>query len=206
MLLTMKSLHIHLALLVSGIGVLIWSGIGPYDRITWIAETIPAIVGAALFVAVYRRFRFTTLAYFWAWWFSLILIVGGHYTYARTPMGFWMADLFGFTRNHYDRFGHFFQGVTPAFLARELLIRTSPLRPGKWLFFLVTCVCLAISASYELIEWLAAVTSDAEDFVGSQGDIWDAQWDMFLCLCGALLAQISMGRYHSKQLDRLKAA
>ena len=205
MLTPMKSKWIHLALLLTGLGVLVWSGIAPYDRVVWVAEASPAVIGAIIFLAVYRRFRFTTLAYALAWFFSLILIVGGHYTYARVPVGCWLQDGFGLARNHYDRFGHFFQGVAPAILTRELLLRTSPLRPGKWLFVLVASVCLAISAAYELIEWAAAVLTDAEQFLATQGDIWDAQWDMFLCLCGAVVAQLIFSRWHDRSIKRVLA-
>jgi putative membrane protein len=195
---------IHLVLLISGVAVLVWSGLGPYDRLTWTEEVAPAVLSGAILAAVYRRFRFTTLAYAGAWFFSLILMMGGHYTYARVPIGNWFSDTFELSRNHFDRFGHFFQGAVPAILVREMLLRTSPLRPGKWLFFLVVCVALAISAGYELIEWFASVVSEAEDFVGSQGDVWDAQWDMFLALCGAIVVQLTVGRLHDRQIARLE--
>jgi len=196
---------IHLALLLSGVAALVWSGIGPHDRATWAAEVAPAVVGWVVLLATYRRFRFTTLAYVLAWWFSLILIVGGHYTYARVPVGLWVRDALDLTRNHYDRVGHFFQGFAPAILAREVLLRTSPLRTGKWLFVIVTAMCLAVSAMYEFIEWWAALAAGgtADKFLALQGDVWDTQWDMFLAGCGAVAAQLLLGRYHSRAVRRL---
>jgi putative membrane protein len=204
----MKSKHIHLLLLLSGLAVLIWSGAFPKERFTWLMEVFPAILGGIIFLATYRRFPLTTMAYTLAWFFSLILIIGGHWTYAEVPIGNRVSEYFGWTRNHYDRFGHFFQGFVPAILAREVILRTSPLRPGKWLFTLVTGLCLAISACYELFEWgYAVVCGDGSDsFLGSQGDIWDAQWDMFLALCGAILAQLLLARWHDRQIRKLTGA
>jgi putative membrane protein len=137
--------------------------------------------------------------------FGIILMVGGHYTYAEMPLFNWLRDTFELSRNHYDRVGHVFQGFVPALVAREILLRRSPLRPGKWLFFLVACVCLAISAFYEFIEWWVAVASgdDAVAFLATQGDVWDSQWDMFLALLGALSSQLLLGRLHDRQLSRL---
>jgi len=137
---------------------------------------------------------------------ALILILGGAYTYAHVPLGFWLQDLFGFARNPYDRIGHFAQGFVPAIIAREILLRRSPLVPGKWLFFLVCCVCLAISAVYEFLEWWSAVIlgEGAKEFLGTQGDEWDTQWDMFLALIGAITAQLSFARLHDRQLAALR--
>jgi len=166
------------------------------------------LIGAPILVATYRRFPLTPLLYRLLFLHALILIVGGHYTYARVPLGDWVRDLFDLGRNHYDRLGHFAQGFVPAILAREILLRTTPLRRGGWLFFLVTSVCLAFSAFYELIEWWAAIAGGeaAESFLGTQGDPWDTQWDMFLALCGALVAQIALARVHDAGLSRLGAA
>ncbi len=199
--------HIHLALLVSGAAALAWSAVDPYDWPTWAGEVAPAVIGGVIFAAVYPKFRFTTLSYVLAWFFSLILIVGGHYTYAHVPLGDWVKDTFDLSRNHYDRLGHFFQGFTPAIIARELLLRTSPLRPGKWLFVIVTFMCLAISAMYELVEWgsTAIFGGGSLDFLGTQGDVWDAQKDMLMALIGAIVAQLVLGRYHTKAIDRLEA-
>ncbi|MFD4636647.1 DUF2238 domain-containing protein [Lentzea sp. NPDC058436] len=183
---------------------LVVSGIGPYDRATWYLEVAPVVIGGALLVATYRRFRLTPLLYRLIFLHALVLILGGHYTYARVPAGFWVQDWFDLARNHYDRFAHFVQGFVPAVLAREILLRRSPLRPGGWLFFLVVCVCLAFSATYELGEWLAAVLggSAADEFLGTQGDVWDTQWDMFMALLGALAAQLTLARVHDRELAR----
>lgn len=203
----MKSKYIHLALLISGVLYLIWSAINPAGRFNWLMEAGPAIVGTIILITTYRHHPLTTVNYVLVWWFSLILMTGAKYTYAEVPIGNWVRDAFGMSRNHFDRMGHFFQGVIPAMLARELLLRTSPLRPGKWLF--VTCVsmALAISACYELFEWQYAVTFGgemADDFLGSQGDIWDAQQDMFMALSGAIVSLLVLARIHDKQLRILR--
>ena len=199
-----RQARFHLFLLLSGLGALVWSGIKPYDYTTWVEEVLPAVIGGVLFAIFYRRFQFSSVSYTLSWFFAIILMVGGHYTYARVPVGYWFQNAFDMSRNHYDRFGHFFQGVIPAMLGRELLIRTSQLRRGKWMFFICTCMALAVSAMYELVEWFAAVTSDAEDFVGSQGDIWDAQSDMLLAMVGAIVAQIIFARLQDRQMDRIQ--
>jgi putative membrane protein len=165
------------------------SAVGAHDRFTWLLEVAPIFLGVPVLVATYRRFPLTPLAYRLIFVHALILMVGGHWTYAEVPLGYWMKDLFGFARNHYDRIGHFAQGFVPAILAREILLRKTPLRSGGWIFFLVTCVCLAISACYEFIEWGTAVVtgSKADAFLGTQGDPWDTQWDMLWALIGGLL-------------------
>jgi len=166
-------------------------------------ETLPAMVGGAILVLTYRRFRFTTVSYVLVWLFALILMTGGHYTYANVPIGNWARDTFGHSRNHFDRLGHFFQGVIPAILARELLIRTSPLRPGKWMFVCCTSIALAISAGYELFEWQYASMfggKQADDFLGSQGDIWDAQKDMLMALLGGVASQLLFGKLQDRQM------
>ena len=185
--------------------VFVWSAIDPHDRLTWFLEVAPVILAASILAATYRRFRFTNLVYVLISLHALILMIGGHYTYAEVPLFYWIKDTFGFARNHYDRVGHFAQGFVPAMVAREILIRLSPLDAGKWLFFIVVSICLAISAFYELIEWWAALVSAtaAEAFLGTQGDVWDTQWDMFLALCGAVLAQLLLGRVHDRSLERL---
>ncbi len=192
-------------LLALGAAALVWSGALPSDRFTWLLEVAPVLIGVPILVATYRRFPLTPLAYRLILLHALILMVGGHYTYAKVPLGFWMRDAFGLARNHYDRIGHFAQGFVPAIVAREVLLRKTPLRPGAWLFSLVTCVCLAISASYELVEWGTAIAtgSRAEAFLGTQGDPWDTQWDMFFALIGALLSQLLLSRLHERQLARL---
>ena len=182
------------------------SAVRPKDTFTWILEVAPVLIGAAILVATRRRFPLTPLAYRLLFVHALILILGGHYTYAEVPLGFWVQDALGLARNHYDRLGHFAQGFVPAIVAREVLLRRSPLRPGKWLFFLVCCVCLAVSACYEFIEWWAALLTGeaATAFLGTQGDPWDTQWDMFLALIGAITAQATLSRVHDRQLDRLR--
>jgi putative membrane protein len=196
---------LHCSLLGAATIVLVWSYIGAYDRMTWWLESIPAIVAAVVLVATYRRFPLTDLAYILIAIHAVILMVGGHYTYARVPLGEWARDAFDLSRNHYDRLGHFAQGFVPAIISREVLLRTSPLRRGKWLFFLVVCVCLAISAAYELIEWLSVIIGGEQsgDFLGTQGDVWDAQKDMTFALIGAILAQLLLGWLHDRQLRKV---
>jgi putative membrane protein len=190
------------ALLIIFLFVLVWSGVSPRDRFTWVLEVAPAVIGVLILAATYRRFRFTSLVYGLMCLQAMVLLVGGHYTYAEVPLFNWLRDAFALGRNHYDRLGHLAQGFVPALVARELLLRTSPLRRGKWLFFLVTCICLALSAVYELVEWAVAVwTGTAADaFLGSQGDPWDTQKDMAFALVGAMLAQLAMGRAHDRAL------
>ena len=186
--------------------VFVWSGIKPREIATWWLEVMPVIIGIPILVATYRRFPLTPLAYVLIWLHAIILLIGGHYTYAEVPLFNWLRDALDLSRNHYDRVGHFAQGFVPAILAREILLRTSPLRPGGWLFFLVCCVCLAISASYELVEWWAALLTSPDTgtaFLGTQGDAWDTQWDMLLALIGSISAQLSLGRAHEAELDRL---
>ena len=196
---------LYLALLVSGIGVLTWSGIGPHDRTTWVLEVAPAVLGAALLLATYRRFRLTNLVYLLVWLHALILMVGGHWTYARNPLFDWLKEALELQRNYYDRLGHLAQGFVPAIIGREILLRTSPLRPGKWLFLIVVCICLALSAVYEFAEWGAAVAlgEAADEFLGTQGDPWDTQWDMFLCTCGAVASLLILGRAHNRAVAKL---
>jgi putative membrane protein len=197
-----------LALLILVAIALVLSGLTPTDRGTWWLEIFPILIGVPILVATYRRFPLTKLVYTLLAIHALILMVGGHYTYAKVPLGFWVQDLFGFARNHYDRLGHFTQGFVPAILVREILLRTSPLRRGRWLFVLVTAVCLAFSACYEFIEWGAALAGgeSADAFLGTQGDVWDTQWDMFFALIGAITAQITLGRVHDRALNKLLAA
>ena len=181
---------------------LVVSGIRPYDRLTWFLEVVPVLIAAPLLVATQRSFPLTPLAYWLIAIHALVLILGGHYTYARVPLGFWIQDWFDFSRNHYDRLGHLMQGIGPAIVARELLIRTSPLAPGKWLFTIVLFTILGVSATYEFIEWWAALASEEASaaFLGTQGDPWDTQWDMFLAGCGAIGAQFLFERLHNRQI------
>ncbi len=194
-----------LLLLVGGAALLALSAIHPYDPTTWWLEVAPILIGVPLLVATARRFPLTPLLYRLLFLHAVILMVGGHYTYARVPLGFWAEDVFGFTRNNYDRLGHFAQGFVPAMLAREILLRRTPLRPGGWLFFIVASIALAISACYEFIEWWTALAGGeaAADFLGTQGDVWDTQWDMLMALVGACTAQLLLARRHDRELARL---
>jgi putative membrane protein len=193
------------SLLISVVLALVLSGVAPHDRTTWWLEIFPILIGVPILVATYRRFPLTPLLYTLLAVHALILMVGGHYTYALVPLGFWVQDLFGFARNHYDRLGHFAQGFIPAILVREILLRTSPLRSGRWLFVLVTAMCLAFSACYEFIEWWTAVIGgqSADAFLGTQGDVWDTQWDMLFALIGAVTAQLLLTHVHDRAVARL---
>jgi putative membrane protein len=184
--------------------VLIWSGIRPHDRFTWFLEVLPALAGLIILIATYRYVRFTELAYWLMLIHAIILMIGGHYTYAEVPLFNWIRDSFDLSRNHYDKIGHFAQGFVPAIVIRELLIRKSPVTHGRWLFFLVVCVCLAFSAFYEFVEWWVAVASGtaAEAFLGTQGYVWDTQSDMFLALMGAVLSLLLLGRKHDAMLSQ----
>jgi putative membrane protein len=211
---TDRRVLVFLTLLVP---VLAWSAVRPHDFFTWLLEVMPVLIGVPLIIAVRRRFPLSTLLLVLVWLHSVILIVGGHYTYARVPLGDWWMDWFGWTRNNYDKLGHFAQGFVPAILTREILLRTSPLgganrgtlaEPGgssRWLPFLVVSVCLAFSAFYELIEWWVAVASGAaaEDFLGTQGYAWDTQSDMAWALGGALTALALLRRVHDRSLARV---
>ena len=192
----------ELGLLLSLAVLLVWSGIGPHDRFTWVLEVFPILLGVPLLVWLYPTLRFTPMLYTLLWLHAGILMLGGHYTYAEVPLGFWMEQWFGFARNHYDRIGHFAQGFVPAMLAREVFIRRSPLAGSRWLPFLVVCFCLAFSAFYELIEfWTALATGEAAtDFLGTQGDVWDTQWDMMLALIGAIASLVLFSRTQDRQL------
>ncbi|MET0108439.1 MAG: DUF2238 domain-containing protein [Candidatus Thiodiazotropha sp.] len=188
--------------------LLILSGLDPVaDRYTWFLETLPVMIGLPLLYYTWQGFPLTILVYRLLALHAVILIIGGYYTYAEVPLFNWLRDSYELSRNHYDRIGHFFQGFVPAMLAREILLRRSPLRPGRWLFFLCICFCLAFSAFYELIEWWVALMSEqaAEAFLGTQGDPWDTQTDMFLALIGAICAQLLLVKIHNRQLFRLGA-
>jgi putative membrane protein len=184
---------------------LIWSVIKPHDLMTWFLEVTPALIALIIMAFTYKSFRLTTLVYWLILLHCIILIIGGHYTYARVPLFDSIREAFDLGRNHYDKVGHFVQGFVPAIVAREILLRKSPLEPGKWLFFIIISICLAISAFYELIEWWVALLSEeaAESFLGTQGDIWDTQSDMAWALTGAVIALVLIGRYHDRQLKRL---
>lgn len=199
-----RDLTLLLAAALLGL-LLVVSGLHAYDRATWLLEVFPVLIAVPLLAATYRRFPLTGLAYGLIFCHALVLIIGGTYTYARVPIGFELADLLGLARNPYDKIGHFFQGFVPALLAREVLLRGSPLRHGRMLTLLVVCVVLAISAAYELIEWAAALAlgQGADEFLGTQGDPWDTQSDMFFALLGSLSSLATLSAWHDRQLARL---
>ncbi|MFF3936872.1 DUF2238 domain-containing protein [Streptomyces phaeofaciens] len=189
-------------LVVAGLAVSAWH---PYDPTTWLLETVWVLVGLPVIVLAWRRFPLTGLLCALLAVHALVLALGGHYTYARVPLGEWARDAFGLDRNPYDRFGHLMQGFVPAILVRELLSRTSPLRGSRWLAPLTVCACLAFSAVFEMFEWAAAVIGGqaADAFLATQGDVWDTQWDMFCALIGATVSVLLLGRAHDRQLAAL---
>lgn len=192
----------HALLLGAVIVVFTWSGYQPYDRLTWWLEIIPGLIGLIILAATYQRFRFTTLTYTLIGLHICILCVGGHYTYAREPVFNWLRELFHWQRNDYDRLGHFAQGFVPAMIARELFVRLRVLARKRWMPFLIICVCLGISASYEFIEWWTALFSGSAstEFLATQGDVWDTQEDMFMALIGATCAVLFMPRWQDAQI------
>ena len=178
------------------------SGIHPTDRLTWWMEVVWVVLGLPLVMLTWPRFPLTRLLCVLLVIHAGILVLGGHYTYAKVPLGDWVRDWLDLARNHYDRLGHFAQGFVPAILARELLLRKTGLKPGGWLFYLCVSCALAFSAFFEMIEWWSAVImgGKAEAFLATQGDIWDTQWDMFLAMCGAILSQLLLSRQHDREL------
>ena len=199
--------RLEVLLLVVVLGALAASAVAPADRLTWLMEVLPVMLVVPLLIATRNTFALTPVLYVLITLHALALILGGAYTYAHVPAGFWLQDLFGFERNPYDRVGHFFQGFVPALAAREILLRREVVRGRGWLAFLVCCTCLAISALYELIEWGAAVSmgQGAEEFLGTQGDPWDTQSDMAMALIGAVTALLTLTRLHDRQLNTLGA-
>lgn len=194
--------RILVALLVV-IGVfLAVTAIKPYDRGTWLMEVAPVLIACPVLILTYRRFPLTSLLYILIFLHAVVLITGGAYTYARVPLGFWLQDLFSLSRNHYDRIGHFMQGFVPALLAREILLRGGFVTNLRMAAFLAVCIAMAISAWYELIEWAAAVIlgQGADAFLGTQGDPWDTQKDMFLCFIGAIVALLTLSREQDRQM------
>ncbi len=186
-------------------GVFVWSALAPTDRFTWWLEVAPAIIGVVILAATWRRFRFTPLVYGLILLHAIVLMVGGHYTYAQVPGFDWMNGLFGEGRNNYDKIGHFAQGFVPAMIAREILIRFNVVNGSGWRFLFIVSFCLALSAFYELIEWWVAIAtgSAADAFLGTQGYAWDTQSDMAMALLGALTALLLLGRWHDWQLARM---
>ncbi|MBP9890358.1 MAG: DUF2238 domain-containing protein [Planctomycetes bacterium] len=198
-------MRLKLGLLVGCVIATIASFIGTVDRFTWFLEAFPVLLGMPVLIATHKRFPLTPLLYVLMFIHALVLLLGAHYTYAEVPLGFWIQDWFGFSRNHYDRIGHFMQGFMPAILAREILIRKRAINGRGWLFLCVTSICLAFSACYEFFEWWTSVAqgSAADAFLGTQGDVWDTQWDMFMATIGAITAQLALGRLQDKQLAQL---
>jgi len=192
-------------LLLAVIVVLVWSGIAPHDRFTWFLEVAPVLIGLPIVILTAKRFPLTPLVCTLLAIHACILMVGGKYTYAEVPLGYWVNTITGWTRNNYDRLGHLAQGFVPAIVGREILLRTSPLKRGKWLTFICLCICLAISATYELVEWRTAVATGAaaDAFLGTQGDPWDTQEDMAMAGIGAILALTTLSGLHTVQLKRL---
>jgi putative membrane protein len=186
----------------------VWSGIKPIDtRLTWVLETLPVMMALPVLIITYKKFPLTNLTYALIAIHAMILMLGAHYSYAKVPLGFWMEDWFGWTRNNYDKIGHFMQGFGPAIYTREIVSRTSPLRRGKWLGFISIAVPLAFSACYEIIEWLASLSNptDTEAFLGTQGYIWDTQSDMALCLIGSMVALLLLRKLHNTYLRKIGA-
>jgi putative membrane protein len=184
---------------------LIWSGWNPSDRFTWFLEVLPVFIISAVLLSIYRYFYFSRLVCCLMLAHAIVLAVGGHYTYANVPLFNWIRDSFHLARNHYDRVGHFMQGFVPALISREVLLRRGVVKRGSWLGLIVVCICLAISAVYELFEWQAAVWTGtkADAFLGSQGDPWDTQWDMALALIGAVTSVSLLSHRHDQSMDRI---
>jgi putative membrane protein len=199
----MSSKKYHVILLIAVSAFWAWSGIKPLDtRLTWVLETFPVMIALPVMLLTYKKFPLTTLTYILIAIHAMILMLGGHYSYAKVPLGFRMEDWFGWTRNNYDKIGHFMQGFGPAIYTREIIARTSPLKRGKWLGFMSVAVPLAFSALYEIIEWLSSLSNptDTEAFLGTQGYIWDTQSDMLWCLIGAIAALTLLTKLHNKYL------
>lgn len=182
--------------------VFVWSAIAPLERFAWWLEIFPILIALPILFLSFKNLKFTRLAYALMLVHAIILLVGGHYTYAEVPLFNWLRDTFDLSRNYYDRVGHLAQGFVPAIIAREILLKKSPLVPGRWLFFIVCCICLSISVMYEFIEWWTAVLEGgaADAFLGTQGDIWDTQWDMFCALIGSIISQLILAKMHDRQM------
>lgn len=185
----------------------VWSVISPHDYFTWFLEVFPIFIALPILVFTYKKFPLSNLVYALILVHAIILMVGGHYTYAEVPLFNWLRDHFDLGRNYYDRLGHFAQGFVPAIIVREVLLRKNVVNDGRWLFFIVCCICLSISACYELIEWRVAVAfgQGADAFLGTQGDVWDTQWDMFTALIGAISSQITLKNWHKQSIHSLES-
>jgi putative membrane protein len=197
-----EDLNFHIGLWILLIIILAWSGWRPLDRFTWVLEVAPIFIIWAILLSIYRHFYFSRLVCCLMLVHAAVLAIGGHYTYAEVPVFNWIRDSFHLARNHYDRLGHLMQGVVPALISREVLLRRGVLKRGPWLNFIVVCICLAVSATYELLEWQAAVWTGAkaDAFLGSQNDPWDTQWDMAMALIGSLAAVFLMPRRHDRSI------
>ncbi len=204
---TSKDAKIHLSLLTFFIIIFIWSAINPHDYFTWFLEVFPAVIVIIALIFTYNKFRFSNLVYLLVFIHAAILLIGGHYTYAEVPLFNWIKDYFELARNHYDRLGHFAQGVIPVILLREILIRKNVVKNKKWLFFILIAIVMFISASYELLEFGVAKTtgSAADAFLGTQGDVFDTDWDMFFALIGGLTALLTISKIHDKSIEKLKS-
>jgi len=198
--------NFNLFLIISLVVTFIWSAINPLYPFTWFLEVLPAIIGVIILLAIHKRFKFSQLSYFLLWAHAIILIVGGHYTYAENPLFNWLKELLSLNRNYYDRVGHFAQGFVPAIIAREVLIQKKVVENKKWLFFIIVFVILGFSAFYELIEWWVAIWQGeaATAFLASQGDIWDAQADMLMCFIGSIVSLLLLSKYHDRSMKKLK--
>jgi putative membrane protein len=197
--------HFFLILIATLSIVFLWSAIAPLERLTWWLEIFPILIALPILFLSYKNLQFTRLAYCLMVVHSIILLIGGHYTYAEVPLFNWLKDTLELTRNYYDRVGHLVQGFVPAIITREILLKKSPLVSGRWLFFMVCCICLSISVMYEFIEWWTAVIEGgaADAFLGTQGDVWDTQWDMFCALIGSIAAQLLLAKMHDKQMQAM---
>lgn len=194
----------HILLILLFFAGLITSAIQPHDYFTWILEVFPAVIGFIILAITFNKFRFSYLTYLFILLHCYILFIGGHYTYAQVPLFNWIKDVFHQSRNNYDKVGHFFQGFVPALIVREILIRKSIVKSKGWLAFLTVCVCATISMFYEFLEWFVSVASGSagDDFLGTQGYVWDTQSDMLMAVIGAVCAIILLSKYHNRQINK----
>lgn len=197
---------LHVFLLVTLFLVLIWSAVKPHDYFTWFLEVSPALLAVAIFAFFYKKFRFSNLIYIFVWFHCIVLMVGGKYTYAEMPLFDYFKEVFGWTRNNYDKVGHFMQGFSPALIAREVFIRKNIVNGRGWTFFLSVAVPLAFSAFYEFVEWwISVLTGDKGDsFLGTQGYVWDTQTDMFACFVGSIFSLLILSKLQDKQITRME--
>ena len=203
---SMKSERYHGILLVIFLAVLVWSAYRPYEYFTWLLEVFPAIIGVIVLLATRKKFQFTNMVYTLVLFHAIILMIGGHYTYARMPLFDWLRDALVLNRNYYDRLGHIVQGFVPAMIARELFIRLVVIKGRGWMNFIIVTVCTFVAVMYEFLEWWVAVIagSAAVSFLATQGDVWDPQWDMFLAIIGAVVALATLSKWHDRQLRAKK--